>query len=526
MDHRTDPRHLFDEVFATPDHYEFVRRAYRLVLRREASDHEIRRRGRMLKYVPFYTRDRFMRRLLQSPEAGLIGRATVAAGEALLQQGAVRDHQVQESLSAIEARLQQAVAGLKGRVLQAVGEADLKASNAAVETARAVAGTEARVLQAVWKAEAAIGAQSSNAAQLSAALAQLTELVAVANARLADSVAVGVDSRAVAISLLQVLDAARHEQRAGFDQLRRLGSVTADKVGAAVPPADRPAAPAVERCRVCGGAVEFRFRLPVLHDRYEAEYHECRECHTLQILHPHWLAEAYAGEAAAGPWNPDQGRFARNFSVFQLLRGLLDAGLGGGRQRVLDFGGGYGLFTQMLYSAGLDAWGYDPYVPHPYLATNRTVADPTTGPAGAFDVVSALEVFEHLTDPDAVGQMLQHAVAPGGAVLITTGLYDPATHGPDWPYLSAVSGQHVTLWSRAGLVRFAGRFGFKSVGYAVGGGLPAVVLSQKEPGELKAIIARAEQALADPQYRATATGPWMLNEPYPPQLQGAVDATS
>jgi hypothetical protein len=45
--------------------------------------------------------------------------------------------------------------------------------------------------------------------------------------------------------------------------------------------------------------------------------------------------------------------------------------------------------------------------------------------AGSVDVVIALEVFEHLTDPMAVG-----------------------AHGPDWPYLSLAGGQHVTFGAR------------------------------------------------------------------------------
>lgn len=142
MDH-TDPRQMFDEVIITPDPFEFVRRAYRLVLRREASDTEVRRRGWLLKYLPFYTRDRFLRRLLQSPEAGLIGRATVIAGETLLQQGVARDREVQEGMAAVEERVkvfeavETRVKVLETRLAEAVGSISAQVTGITANAGRA-----------------------------------------------------------------------------------------------------------------------------------------------------------------------------------------------------------------------------------------------------------------------------------------------------------------------------------------------------------------------------------------------------
>ena len=159
MDHVTDPRHLFDEVIATPDPFEFVRRAYRLVLRREASDAEIRRRGRLLKYLPFlYTRDRFLRRLLQSPEAGLIGKATVTAGEALLLQAVARDRAAREAVAGVGSQVQAVGAQVQSAAAQVQAvEGRMQALEAwvrAVETR--VQATEARVLAAVQAVDAVL----------------------------------------------------------------------------------------------------------------------------------------------------------------------------------------------------------------------------------------------------------------------------------------------------------------------------------------------------------------------------------
>ncbi len=51
-----------------PGHDEFVRQSFRTILGREASEREVRLHHRRLRYLPFYSRGMFLRRLLGAPE--------------------------------------------------------------------------------------------------------------------------------------------------------------------------------------------------------------------------------------------------------------------------------------------------------------------------------------------------------------------------------------------------------------------------------------------------------------------------
>lgn len=65
-------------VMACTDLSEFVRRAYRLALARDPNPGELADRVRRLKYLPFYSRERMLRRLVASVEAELVRRAEQA----------------------------------------------------------------------------------------------------------------------------------------------------------------------------------------------------------------------------------------------------------------------------------------------------------------------------------------------------------------------------------------------------------------------------------------------------------------
>jgi 2-polyprenyl-6-hydroxyphenyl methylase/3-demethylubiquinone-9 3-methyltransferase len=100
--------------------------------------------------------------------------------------------------------------------------------------------------------------------------------------------------------------------------------------------------------------------------------------------------------------------------------------------RILDYGGGNGLLSELLQSAGFArAQTYDPFTP---AFRER--------PRERFDVISSYETFEHLPDPCAVFASLIDLLLPGGVVLFST-LVVPASCGADWWYIAPRNG-HVS----------------------------------------------------------------------------------
>jgi 2-polyprenyl-3-methyl-5-hydroxy-6-metoxy-1,4-benzoquinol methylase len=263
-------------------------------------------------------------------------------------------------------------------------------------------------------------------------------------------------------------------------------------------------------CRICNGQLTHKWTFRVLAEKYLAEYHECTACRSLQIPNPSWLDEAYRSESTPLACNPDGGRFIRNFSAYHYLTALHKAGLLSLEPCLLDFGGGYGLLTQMLYSGGYNAYQTDPYVPVPFLAPQRAIADFGQIPHATFDAITALEVLEHLTDPHETFSRFVSILKPTGVLILSTGIYESGVHDTNWNYLAREWGQHVTFWSKPALHYFAGRYGFRSVGYFPGGEGFLILFSRISPDSLKLMLAKAATYLSDHQQLAQAVSSWDL----------------
>jgi SAM-dependent methyltransferase len=273
-------------------------------------------------------------------------------------------------------------------------------------------------------------------------------------------------------------------------------------------PAAVPVAPVA--CRVCGGALTYKWSLKVLRGRHVAHYHECGGCRALQVVNPTWLEEAYAGEDRPLEVNPDVGRFSRNFSAYSYFAALDRAGLVGDRPVLLDFGGGYGLLAQMLQSGDYEVWQADPHVPTPFLAADRSLHRLDEFPDASFDLIFALEVLEHLVDPLPVLERLARLLKPAGTLMVSTGIYRPEAHDRHWQYLATEGGQHITFWSHAALAHAAERAGLRSLGYFPGNDGFFILISHLPADVLRARLARASTLLRDADHLRRITAPWDL----------------
>lgn len=98
-------------------------------------------------------------------------------------------------------------------------------------------------------------------------------------------------------------------------------------------------------------------------------------------------------------------------------------------RRLLDIGCAYGYFVELALAAGYDAYGIDPS-PHAVgrakQQVNGRIQEGTIGSVifpgdTRFDVITMLDVVEHLADPRTDLQKAVHLLTPDGRMLIATG---------------------------------------------------------------------------------------------------------
>lgn len=200
-------------------------------------------------------------------------------------------------------------------------------------------------------------------------------------------------------------------------------------------------------CKVCAAATEDFGQLEIL-QRYQAQYRRCRSCGFVFVANPTWLDFAYRFPIALS----DTGIVVRNLRLASQLATLFTTALPSAR-RFLDFGGGAGLLVRLMRDRGFDFWLQDKYCQNlfaPAFALRE---------GERFDVVTSLEVVEHLTDPLAT---FREMAALGSTLVIGTELLPPKRNRPgSWWYYAPETGQHISFFSRAALQFIARELGLQ-----------------------------------------------------------------
>ena len=174
------------------------------------------------------------------------------------------------------------------------------------------------------------------------------------------------------------------------------------------------------------------------------------------------LTEAY--QRVVGAYFDSQENDPRYVRFYKWLEQLVKKHVAG--KRILDVGCGDGVFLSTLS----DEWnkqGLEPSTSGASLANRRnldvTCATLDTSPKRfEADVISALDVIEHVIDPHRFVESFKRHLRPGGVVLLLTGdagSYAAKVAGPQWSYLRWCG--HISVFSQSGLRRLAQSHGFE-----------------------------------------------------------------
>ncbi len=128
--------------------------------------------------------------------------------------------------------------------------------------------------------------------------------------------------------------------------------------------------------------------------------------------------------------------------------------------RHLDYGGGNGRMSQILAA---DGWLSETYDPFP--ATDVKLKD-----LGKFNLITSLEVFEHVPDANALMQNLTQALSDDGLILFSTLISDndlKLNQRMSWWYAAPRNG-HISLYSRESLFRLGLKYGLKFASFSDG----------------------------------------------------------
>jgi SAM-dependent methyltransferase len=243
-------------------------------------------------------------------------------------------------------------------------------------------------------------------------------------------------------------------------------------------------------CIVCGGDTAKQFAKESLGE--EVAYFRCLECgHLTASSFP--TAGLYDNEQYTETIDTGWQERSRRTLLCVMLLCRLPRILLSRRSRIGDCGCGPGVVVEALRHRGYIAFGYEPF-PAREQRSAHLFSDWNAfcEAAGQFDLVTCIEVLEHLQHPDKLLANIASRLSRGGYMLVSTETFNPRIHGPDWYYLNPAAG-HVSIYTEASLQRVMSRQGFYPVMRVDGLMWLFRFLPERKPGIIEKMYLRLSQ---------------------------------
>lgn len=221
-------------------------------------------------------------------------------------------------------------------------------------------------------------------------------------------------------------------------------------------------APQLRLCPLCAGGPR---RLSPIHSSFSDRTFQlgvCDSCQLGLVLDPRtdferlYGIDYYQGRGADPLVNyfaDEQPGSTRELEWSGLLRTIRDiARVQGARSedlKLLDWGAGLGGLVRCARESGIRADGFDEGYASATLGEKGLLAPPLSERQEYYDVVTAIEVVEHLIEPAYTLEAIGRCLKPGGFLFVTTGNF-AKVRGPlnRW-YYAQIPDVHVTFWSPA-----------------------------------------------------------------------------
>jgi SAM-dependent methyltransferase len=194
----------------------------------------------------------------------------------------------------------------------------------------------------------------------------------------------------------------------------------------------------IDLCPVCGAAPVALPSVRSDFSKIDFAFRQCGACGLSFVANPRTdFANLYDGEYYAGRGadafidyigEMENPRTVRSYEWRGIVRAVTSL-TGSADLKWLDYGCGLGGLVRYARSQGLssvfgfdEGWSADWMLEHGgSLLTRADLADHV----GTFDVVTAIEVVEHVSDPVAVMSHISSLLKPGGLFFLTTGNAEP-----------------------------------------------------------------------------------------------------